>query len=195
MIHLLNGTSSSPLEDMIRVNNELALFDASLAKRPQVIAINKIDLPEVQARVAEFKTAFAEAGLTPIFISAAASLGLDELITETWEVLQPARKKAKLTQAALEPTKVFHPEAVDKDKRVHREGNRFILAEPVLETLLDKLDLSDPADLQVFNDALESKGINKSLKSAGVKPGDTVITGRMEWTWTNDENSSSRGHI
>jgi GTP-binding protein len=195
MIHLLNGASPSPLDDMIRVNNELALFDASLAKRPQVIAINKVDLPEVQARVEELKTTFSEAGLTPLFISAAGHQGLDELVAETWKILQPVRLKAKLTQSALEPAKVFHPQAVDTDKRIHREGNRFILAESSLEVLLDKLDLDDPSDLKEFNDALESKGINKSLKAAGVKSGDTVITGKMEWTWTNDEDRSSRGHI
>ena len=100
-----------------------------------------------------------------------------------------------VTQAALEPAKVFHPQAADRDKRVHREGNRFILAEPALELLLDKLDLNDPADLKEFNDALEIKGINKSLKAAGVKSGDTVITGNMEWTWTKDEDSSTWGHV
>ena len=58
LIHLLDGCSASPLDDMIRVNNELALFDATLAKRPQVVAINKVDLPEVKARVAELKAVF-----------------------------------------------------------------------------------------------------------------------------------------
>ena len=77
LIHLLDGSSASPLDDMIRVNNELALFDATLAKRPQVVAINKVDLPEVKARVEELKAAFKEAEITPIFISAAERIGLD----------------------------------------------------------------------------------------------------------------------
>jgi GTPase len=195
MIHLLDGTSESPLEDMIKVNNELALFDAGLAKRPQVIAINKLDLPEVQARVEELKVCFAEAGLTPVFISAAACLGLDELVAETWKILRPAQMKAKLTQAELEPAKVFRPDAVDRDHRIHRQGNRFILAEPELDLLLDKLDLNNPEDLREFNNALEHKGNNKSLKAAGVKSGDTVITGKMEWIWTNDEDRGSGRNV
>jgi len=195
LVHLLDGTSISPLEDMIRVNNELALFDAGLAKRPQVIAINKFDLPEVLEREKELKSAFADAGLKPVFISAAAGLGLDELVTEIWKILQPAQMKAKLTQAALEPAKVFRPEAVDKGSRMQRQGNRFILVEPELERLLDKLDLDDPQDLREFNQALENKGINKSLKDSGVKSGDIVITGNMEWTWINDEDRSSRGDL
>jgi GTPase len=195
LIHLLDGTSSSPLEDMIRVNNELALFDASLAKRPQVIAINKIDLPEVQSREKELKATFAEAGLTPVFISAAVGFGLEDLVAEIWKILEPAKLRARLAQTALEPAKIFRPEAVDKDMRVHRQGNRFILSEPELEDLLDKLDLDDPQDLRKFNEALEKKGFNKSLKDAGVKSGDTVITGRMEWVWTKDEDRRTRGNV
>ena len=49
--------------------------------------------------------------------------------------------------------------------------------------------------LKEFKRALEIKGINKSLKSAGVKPGDTIITGSMEWTWTNDEGCSTWGNV
>ena len=195
LIHLLDGTSAFPLEDMIRVNNELALFDASLAKRTQVLAINKVDLPDVQARVDELKVIFAEAGLTPVFVSASEKLGLDELVAETWKILQPAQTKAKLAQVALEPVKVFRPEAVDKDARIHRKGNRFILAEPKLESLLDKLNLEDPEDLQEFNDALEKLGINQALKGSGVKSGDTILTGKLEWTWINDEDRRHGGHV
>ena len=58
LVHLIDGTSDSPLDDMISVNNELALFDASLAKRPQVVAVNKIDLPEVKERQNEITSCF-----------------------------------------------------------------------------------------------------------------------------------------
>ena len=64
---------------MIQVNNELSQFDSSLAKRPQIIAINKVDLPEVQSRVEDLKMTFSEAGLSPVFISAATGAGSQEL--------------------------------------------------------------------------------------------------------------------
>ena len=55
LIHLISGSSASPVEDMMRVNEELALFDPALARKPQIVALNKIDLPEVQARLKEIK--------------------------------------------------------------------------------------------------------------------------------------------
>ena len=43
ILHLIDGTSASPVEDMIKVNAELSLFDSALAKKPQLVAVNKID--------------------------------------------------------------------------------------------------------------------------------------------------------
>jgi GTP-binding protein len=193
LIHLLDGTSASPLDDMIRVNNELALFDATLAKRPQVVAINKLDLPEVQARLEELKSIFNEAGITPVFISAARGDCLKELVAETWQLLKAADVRMRVARQASE--KVFRPRPVDRGTRVEKRGNSFILADPAVERLLDKLDLNDPEDVEEFNDRLEKLGINGALKSAGVKSGDTVITGNMEWTWYSDEERHSRRHV
>ncbi len=188
LIHLLDGSSASPLDDMIQVNNELARFDSTLAKRPQVVAINKVDLPEVQARVKELKSAFAEAGITPVFISAVEGTGLTELKEETWKLLQAADASEKAMVATV-PTKVFHPRAVDRGAMVRKKGHSYILADPAVESLLDKINLDKPDDVEQFNRELEKLGINKLLKLSGVKNGDTIITGSMEWEWQDDEEN------
>ncbi len=192
MVHLLDGSSAEPLEDMIRVNNELAMFDATLAKRPQVVVINKIDLPEVAAKEEMLKATFAEAGIEPIFISAAAKIGLDELKETTWKLLKEVDIRLRISQEIAEPPRIYRPAAVDKGVKVHKKGNRYILVDTEVERLLDKLDLEDADDIREFNEALEKKGVNKTLKSAGAKSGDTVITGNMEWTWT-DEDKKKHG--
>jgi GTP-binding protein len=48
LIHLLDGQAENPLLDYAQINSELALFDPDLANKPQVVALNKNDLPEVQ---------------------------------------------------------------------------------------------------------------------------------------------------
>ncbi len=194
LIHLVDGCSTSPLDDMIRVNNELSMFDATLAKRPQVVAINKIDLPEVQSREKELKAAFEEADIKPVFVSAACKIGLDDLVRQTWQMLKASNVRM---QVALqpEPVKVFHPQPVDKSSRVQKKGGEYILVEPALERLIDKCDLDNPEDLKIFNEGLEKLGINKLLKSAGARSGDTVITGKMEWVWYDDEDRRNRRHV
>jgi GTP-binding protein len=193
LIHLLDGSSPSPLDNMIKVNNELSLFDASLAKRPQLVAINKIDLPEVKARIKELKTLFAEAGITPLFISAATGEGLTELVEASWKMVKAAGIRLK---ADIKPLpRIFRPQAVDGGARVQKRGNTFILVDPEVERLLDRFDLDDPQDLARFNEQLEKLGVNHTLKSAGVKSGNTIVTGNMEWEWYDEEDRRPGRHV
>jgi GTPase len=193
LIHLLDGTSASPLDDMIRVNNELSQFDSSLAKRPQVVAINKIDLPEVEVRKDELKAAFAEAGLSPVFVSAATKAGTDNLIEETLKLLKTSDFKAT---ASIElPPRVFHPQAVDSHLKAQKISSEYIVSDPELEKELDKFDLSDPDEWPAFYRRLEILGINHLLASAGARSGDTVITGSKKWIWYKDEYRGDRGNL
>jgi GTPase len=186
LVHLLDGLAASPLEDMIKVNNELAMFDQTLAKRPQVVAINKVDLPTVEANVEKLQNIFSEAGVNPFFVSAAGKIGLTELVQEIWQQLKAAGVRDRLNVQAETPAKVFRPRPAERGVKVQKKGNRYILADPALEKLMDKLDLDDPSDLEKFNQAIEQLGVNKTLKSAGAKSGDTVMTGNMEWKWYNE---------
>ena len=50
LIHLLDGMAEDPLLDFAQINSELALFDPNLKRKPQIVAFNKMDLPDVQER-------------------------------------------------------------------------------------------------------------------------------------------------
>ena len=82
LIHLIDGTSASPVDDMIRVNTELGLFDSTLAQKPQLVAVNKVDLPPVRTRLAVIEDAFANAGTSVFFVSAASGEGVSQLMAE-----------------------------------------------------------------------------------------------------------------
>ena len=47
LIHLLDGLAEDPILDFAQINSELALFDPDLAIKPQIVAVNKMDLPDV----------------------------------------------------------------------------------------------------------------------------------------------------
>jgi GTP-binding protein len=105
LIHLIDGSSSSPAEDMAQVNTELSLFDSALAKKPQLVVVNKIDLPQVKARLDELKDSFAAIGTRAFFVSAATGDGVPELMAETMKILQSAPKPE-----AGKRKKVFRPQ-------------------------------------------------------------------------------------
>jgi GTP-binding protein len=107
LIHMLDGESVSPVDDMIKVNNELNIFDSTLAQKQQLVVVNKIDLPKVQARIAGLRDAFFQAGITVHFISAVTGEGVAELMAKTLAMLDQVTVQEDLGKRA--PGKVFRP--------------------------------------------------------------------------------------
>jgi GTP-binding protein len=107
LIHLVDGSSESPAADMAQVNTELGLFNPALGGKPQLVAVNKIDLPQVEARLAEIAASFSDVGTHVFFVSAASGQGLPELMAETIDLLQSIPQ----TKAGGKvPKKVFRPQ-------------------------------------------------------------------------------------
>jgi len=182
LVHLIDGSSASPVEDMARVNTELSLFDSALAQKPQLVVVNKIDLPEVQACLAEVKDAFNSAGTVVIFISAATGEGVSELMAEISKML------AQITPPKWEgeekiPMKVFRPRPRDTGTSVRKEGDTFVVAAPELERIVAGTDITSPEVRQQLNRRLAKLEVGKTLEKSGIKPGDRVRCGNLEWEW------------
>ncbi|MBA7683290.1 GTPase Obg [subsurface metagenome] len=180
LIHLIDGGSASPVEDMIRVNAELSLFDSALAQKPQLVAVNKIDLPQVQVQLAEIKNAFSRLG-TVFFISAATGEGVTEFMAETAKLL----KQVSATKGAGKevPRKVFRPRPRGADTSVRKEGDTFVVVAPGLERIMTRLGATSPDVRRQLKRQLARLGVSKSLEKAGIKPGDRVRCGDLEWEW------------
>lgn len=180
LIHLISGGSESPFADMMRVNEELALYEPALAQKPQVIAINKIDLLEVQEKLGTLKGEFASIGIKPFCISAVTGQGIPELMTEAARILKSvtAEKKGEgLTK------RVFRPKPREAEITVSKVGDVFVLSVPELERLVVGAG-SSPSELRwQFNDQLIRLGVKRALEKAGVKPGSKIRCGELEWEW------------
>jgi len=181
LIHLIDGGSASPVEDMIRVNAELSLFDSVLAQKPQLVAVNKIDLPSVRVQLAKIKDAFAGVGTTVFFVSAATREGIIEFMAETMKLL----KQVSATKGAGKevPRKIFHPLPRAVDTSVRKEGDTFVVAAHGLERIVTRMDVNNPDVRRQLKRQLARLGVSKRLEKAGVKPGDRVRCGDLEWEW------------
>jgi GTP-binding protein len=109
LVHLLDataaeGTSRTPLRDFDAINRELALYDPVLAARPQIVVLNKIDLPDVRARRTRLAAPFKRRGITLLAISAATGEGIDALLEAVWKVLAETRAAAAAARPAAPPT-------------------------------------------------------------------------------------------
>ncbi len=181
LIHLLDGSLPSPVEDMMRVNAELSLFDSALAKKPQLVAVNKIDLPQVRARQAEIKDAFSSAGIKALFISAATKEDVSELMAEVMRLLGQVTAEVKAGEKI--PRKVFRPQPRGIGASVHKEGDTFVVVAPELERIVAGTDITSPGVRGHLRRRLDRLGVSKALARAGVKPGDKIRCGNFEWEW------------
>jgi GTP-binding protein len=183
LIHLLGGDSASPIDDMLRVNEELALFDPALARRRQIIVINKIDLPEVRARLPGIRRELAAAGVKAYDISAATGRGVAALMKETLKVLKEETAAGKPSVETL-PVKVFRPQPETPRITVSRVGDEFVVKAPELERVKGGAGVT-PADLRwQLNYQFKRLGIDKVLEKAGARAGDRVRCGELTWEWT-----------
>jgi GTP-binding protein len=181
LIHLIDGSSASPAEDMTRVNTELTLFDSALAQKPQLVAVNKVDLPQVRARLPQIKDVFSSAGTPVLFVEAAGGEGVSELMAEAAKMLN--QLAAKVESGKKLPKKVFHPEPRSVGASVHKEEDTFIVVAPGLERIVARVDITNPEVRWQFQKQLTRLGVRKVLERAGVQPGDKVRCGNAEWEW------------
>ena len=178
LIHLIDGCSVSLVDNMVRVNRELNLFDPVLAVKPQLVAVNKIDLQQVQVRLAQIKGAFKSVGIEVMFVSAETCEGVTGLMAEAMKMLSEAREAVKIV-----PQKVFRPEPRTDKVRVSREGDTFVVTAPELERIIARTDMSSPEMRGQLNRQLSRYGVRKALEKAGVASGDRVRCRGLEWEW------------
>jgi GTP-binding protein len=87
LVHLINGASADPLDEFEQINLELQLYSQKLAAKPQLVVLNKIDLPEAQAHWPAVQARAKELGCPAYQISAATGQGVPTLVAKLFEQL------------------------------------------------------------------------------------------------------------
>jgi len=180
LIHLLDGLSPDPLADFSQINSELALFDPNLAKKPQIVALNKIDQPEVQERWPKIQKELKKRGYAAMKISALARTDVHELL------LKAAGKLAETPplEETEPPMPVYRPAEDSRQFTIKREGaNEWRLSGAGIERAAAMTPWDQDGSVRRFQKLMEHLGVDEVLRKAGVREGDTVYIGEYELEW------------
>ena len=179
LIHLLDGLSTNPLEDYKKIQSELALFDDELAAKPQVVAVNKIDLPEVASRVPALKDKFSRVGCDLYAVSAVAGQGTRFLLQQTAKMID----ETPIIQST-EEVPVYRPESDSTDFEIRREVDGVLRVSGVRIERAAQMTYWEYDDAVLrFQRILESLGIRSALQRMGICEGDVVRIGTHELEW------------
>ena len=188
LIHMLDGASleRDPWQDFQTINQELREYDERLATRPQIVVLNKMDLPEAQERWPALK-AKAEAAGYPVFaISAAAHQGTDELMQYTVRRLHEIRQEEAERAASEINTDMTGPvlrPLPDDAFTVTKEKGVYVVRGKRVERLVSMTDLENEEGMDRLQVTMAKMGVTKALEEAGVKVGDVVRFGKVELYW------------
>ena len=180
LIHLLDGLSEDPVADFSQINTELSLFDPNLAKKPQIVALNKIDQPDVQERLAEIQKNFKKHKVELMTISALARTNTRELLVKAYQKLE----ETPPMEAIELPLPVYKPKEDPREFEVTREGeSEWRVTGAAIERAAKMTYWQHDGSVRRFQKIMETLGVEEALRKAGVQEGDTVSIGEFELEW------------
>ena len=187
LVHLVDGSLDDPIAQYQQINAELSQYAQDLSRKPQLLAVNKLDLTDVSVLRDDLHDAFSEvAGTDEIhFISAVTHEGVDALLDSVLHALQdapdPIASPAGVSGGDLP---VLRPTPRRRRPAVYVEDDGvFVVDWPSAERMAVMVNPDDwTANVQFYNRLIRS-GVVRALEEAGITPGDTVRIGEVEWQW------------
>jgi len=178
-VHLLDGTRPDPVADMEVINGELAEFREDVAAKPQILVVNKIDLPQVARRKGELRKMLSGRQIEPFFISAATGQGVGELLER---IAQELSKLVEETQVSA-PLPVLRPRPLSQRFTVSLCDGVYSVSGERLEAFAEMMPLEQEEGRAEFWRRLSRWGVLAALRRAGIEPGAKVRLGRVEVEW------------
>lgn len=185
ILHMIDMSGIDPEEDpyenYVKINNELAEYDPALLERPQIIVPTKMDMPDAEETLAEFKKKLAADPDVPedveiMPISSLTRQGLEPLMQRTADLLDetpafiPKGMEPDENETALyEFTEDRTPFEIDRD-----EDGTWILYGDEIERLFKRTNTNYTESMIRFARQLRFMGVDEALRDAGARGGDTV---------------------
>lgn len=184
LLHLVDAAGSEgrdPLDDIEKINAELAGYSEFLAARPQIIVANKVDLlGDDREPVEKLKKYAEEHGFLFAELSAATNQGVAELMRLTWNELQQ-----------LPPVFTYEPEFVEtpedttgeRDWTVKKVEDFYVVSGAWVDKIMGSVNVDDYESRQYMDRMLKSAGVYDKLEQMGVQEGDFVVIGDLEFEY------------
>lgn len=183
LIHVIDIAETDgrdAISDFEIINRELELYNPEIAKRPQIVAANKIDTLQDTEKLQKFKAEMEGRGYKVFEISAATRQGVDELMRYTFEQLKTL-PEVMLFDPSEEVDIV--PQDDEPPFTIRRENEIYVVEGSWVDKTLGSVNLNDRESLQYFQRVMRNMGVIDALEEKGIEDGDTVRMGEIEFDY------------
>ncbi len=180
MIDIAAVEGRDPIRDFEVINNELRLYNPELAKKPQIVVANKIDLPNADRNLERCLPYWREKGFEAFAISALTGEGLEPLVYRVADLVKAMQathvnNDEWANEEIIVPLMPKPPLTIEKVE----EGTWLIRGDDV-EKLARLINPNHPQTLAEIKDRLVRKGIWKAIRKVGAKTGDKILVSNVE---------------
>lgn len=178
IVHLVDAYNEDVATAYKTIREELAAYKAKLDKRPEIVALTKIEGLDDEI-IADLKSQLQKAAgkkATVLAISSMSGAGLKELLYAVKGVVVEARNKTAEAEEA-ETVPVLKLADTSAQWRVSKENGVFLVTGHKIEKFAQRTDFSSEEGLQRLRDIMRKMGIMHKLQREGLEPGSIVQIG------------------
>jgi GTP-binding protein len=188
LVHVIDASGGlegrDPLVDFETVNQEILQYDSGMLRKPMLVALNKVDLPEARERLPQLKAELQQRGFETFPISGATKEGIPDLLQSIAAKLRELEEMQQ-TEEKPQERRRYTLESVDERAwSVTRVADHdFQVSGVGVERFTRMTDFSREEAIDRFQHFLETSGIAKELERQGVADGDVVSIADHELIW------------
>lgn len=188
IVHVVDMAGSEgrdPFDDWQKINDELRLYNADLEKRPQIVAANKMDMPEAAANLEKFRAEVAKVrgDLEILPISSLTRQGVQELLYRVSELLEQIPEAPAIEEVTeLAERKIYKlDKKEDEGFTIRRENETFVVESAKIERMMKRMQLNSHDAILKLARTLRHMGVDDELRKRGAKDGTLVRIGDFEF--------------
>ena len=172
LIHVVDVSGMEgrdPIDDFIKINNELRLYNEKLSQRVQLVAANKMDMPDSQENFEKLRDFVTKEGFKIFPVSAVTGDGLKELMYSAYSEVKNAPDE-HWEEVVLD----FKEEDENVYEISREDDGTFVVSGKNIEKLVSMTNFDDEEGLRRFQRIWRALGIEEELRSRGIKEGNSV---------------------
>lgn len=188
IIHVVDMSGSEgrdPFEDWVKINDELKLYNPALAERPQIVAANKMDMPESEENLEQFmqKVREVQPDIEIMPISSLTRKGIQELLYRAADLLDQIPDEVVVEEVAdISERKVFSlDKKEDEGFRIVRENEIFVVESAKIDRMMKRMQLNSHEAILKLARTLRHMGVDEELRKRGAEEGTIVRIGDFEF--------------
>lgn len=182
VLQLVDGADENLIKGFTDIDAELSNYGAGLEQKPRIVAVTKLDLPEVEKRLQGQRFALENLVQGKVeAISAASNKGLVPLLDRMLVLIRNSFTVSAPNNIQITPNILTKPE--NHRPRIEKQDDIFLVSCKPAERIAGMVKVHNWKARMQFHAELGRLGVIRALENAGVSSGDSVRIGPLDLEW------------